>query len=63
MKIDLEKIEKLAALRLSGKEKERIGKDLEEIIAYLKTLKKLKQMMLSRWFIWKKQDFSSGKMR
>lgn len=39
MKIDLERIEKLAALRLDESEKESIAKDLEEIISYFENLK------------------------
>ncbi len=36
--IDLEKYEKLAALKLNKEEKEKIKKDLEEIIDYFKIL-------------------------
>jgi aspartyl-tRNA(Asn)/glutamyl-tRNA(Gln) amidotransferase subunit C len=36
--IDIEHIESLAALRLEGEEKERIRRDLEEIISYFEVL-------------------------
>ena len=41
MKIDIERIEKLAALRLDESEKESIAKDLEEIISYFENLKEV----------------------
>jgi len=41
MKIDLEKIEKLAALKLSDEEKVSLEKDLEEIISYFENLKEV----------------------
>ncbi len=39
--IDLEKIEALSALKLKGEEKEKIIKDLEEIIEYFEILKEV----------------------
>ncbi len=41
MKIDLEKIEKLSALKLSGEERVKILKDIEEIISYFDNLKEV----------------------
>ncbi|MEF3245014.1 MAG: Asp-tRNA(Asn)/Glu-tRNA(Gln) amidotransferase subunit GatC [Caldisericaceae bacterium] len=41
MKIDLEKIEKLSALKLSGEERTKILKDIEEIISYFDNLKEV----------------------
>ncbi|BAL80752.1 Asp-tRNA(Asn)/Glu-tRNA(Gln) amidotransferase subunit GatC [Caldisericum exile] len=41
MKIDLERIEKLSALKLDESEKEAILKDLEEIIGYFENLKEV----------------------
>lgn len=37
--IDIDRIESLAALKLKGEEKERIKKDLEDIIRYFEVLK------------------------
>lgn len=41
MKIDLERIEKLAALKLDEGEKDSMLKDLEEIIGYFENLKEV----------------------